>query len=155
MSAQPEALFQRIRPMRASDLPLVMHNENRSYSHPWTEGVFRDCLAGMYHCWVLENERRRPVGHVVVQMVLDEAHVLNLCVAPEHQRQGLGKGLLQFTIEQAKLLNAVTLFLEVRVGNEAAQGLYRRAGFSEIGRRKGYYPAESGREDGVVMVRAL
>ncbi|MGZ8155124.1 MAG: ribosomal protein S18-alanine N-acetyltransferase, partial [Burkholderiales bacterium] len=46
-------------------------------------------------------------------------------------------------------------FLEVRPSNTAARALYARSGFSEIGRRRDYYPAQEGREDAVVMELAF
>lgn len=155
MSTYPEPLAEVIRPMRLADLPLVMHNENRAYPHPWTETVMRDCLAGDYQCWVLESSRRRPIGHAIVQQVLDEAHLLNLCIAPEWQGQGLGRQLLQFLERHLRQQGVSQFFLEVRVSNMAAQELYRSQGFISVGLRKNYYPDGTGREDGIVMVHRL
>lgn len=155
MSERAEGLAASFRPLRTGDLALVMHNENRAYSHPWGEAIFHDCLAGMYQCWVMENARRRLFGHAVVQRVLDEAHLLNLCIAPEFHGQGLGRRFLHFLLDTCQTAGVTSFYLEVRVSNAAALSLYRSEGFTEIGRRKGYYPCDKGREDGVVMVRGL
>ena len=55
-----------IRPMRAADVPAVMVSELAAYPHPWTEGIFRDCLRVGYYCVVGETGRApdRPCGDV-------------------------------------------------------------------------------------------
>jgi ribosomal-protein-alanine N-acetyltransferase len=84
--------------------------------------------------------------------VLDEVHLLNIAVAPEHRRQGWGQVLLQSLAMQALAQGAQWLWLEVRTGNTPARGLYQRFGFQPMGVRKQYYPAGHGqREDAVVM----
>lgn len=142
--------------MRAADLPRVMLNELRAYPFPWDEAVFHDCLAGRYDAFVLHEANGKDLaGHFVLQHVLDEAHLLNLCIAPERQGQGLGRFLLHAAMSQACLAQAASFYLEVRASNDVARRLYLSEGFTEIGRRKGYYPAADGREDGLVMVREL
>ncbi|MBI2380434.1 MAG: ribosomal protein S18-alanine N-acetyltransferase [Gammaproteobacteria bacterium] len=142
--------------MRAADLPRVMVNELQAYEFPWDEAVFYDCLAGRYEAWVLEAAQGHELlGHYVVQHILDEVHLLNLCVAPAMQSRGLGRWLLDALIVQAREAHAQIIYLEVRTGNGRAQALYRHAGFQEIGRRKAYYPAKMGREDGLVFTLGL
>ncbi|RMD78948.1 MAG: GNAT family N-acetyltransferase, partial [Gammaproteobacteria bacterium] len=74
---------------------------------------------------------------------------------PERRRRGHGGYLLRRLIQIAGRLGARTLFLEVRPSNAAALALYRRLGFEEVGRRRGYYPAMEGREDALVLALAL
>src|SRR5690606_17131416 len=90
-----------MRPMEHQDLAAVLHNERSAYSHPWTEGIFRNCLVSGYENWVAEQEGKL-CGHVVVSFVLDESHLLNICVAPDYQGVGLGRRLLDFAIERAR-----------------------------------------------------
>lgn len=88
-------------------------------------------------------------------LVLDEAELLDIGVAPTARRQGLGARLLAEVIATARAAGATRLMLEVRAGNQAAQALYQRAGFMVTGRRKGYYPAPDGREDACLMDKPL
>ena len=86
-----------------------------------------------------------------MSMAVDEAHVLNLCVDPELQRQGLGRRLLHHLIKLARAANATIVLLEVRKSNLPAIRLYDAEGFKRLGIRKNYYPAAGGREDAIVL----
>ena len=143
-----------LRPMEEDDVPDVLAVERAAYPHPWTEGIFRDCLRAGYCCWVLQLEGRM-IGHGVLSVAVGEAHILNVCVHPAWQGQGLGRRILERMLRLAREHQADTAFLEVRVSNIAAQHLYEAAGFNEIGLRRGYYPADKGREDAIVYARAL
>ena len=84
-----------------------------------------------------------------------EAHLLNLCVRPESQRQGIGKKLLVHLFTLARHHDAEIMFLEVRESNATARRLYDKAGFNELGTRKDYYPAGAGRENALILARVL
>ena len=81
-----------LRPMRESDLDEVMRIETRAYPFPWTPGIFRDCLRADYPMWVQERPAHQGpgaiVGYGVLSIAAEEAHVLNLCTAPECEGQG-------------------------------------------------------------------
>ena len=139
-----------LRPMRSADFEQVVAIERTIYTHPWTLGNFRDSLQAGYSCWVMERGGAM-VGYGVLMIGVAEAHLLNLSIAREWQRQGLGRELLQHFIELARQLEAERLFLEVRPSNASARGLYARAGFRELYVRRGYYPAAGGREDAILM----
>ncbi|MBX9631508.1 MAG: ribosomal protein S18-alanine N-acetyltransferase [Burkholderiales bacterium] len=153
MSAVPQAL-PRYRPMRAADLDAVVAIELEIYTHPWTLGNFRDSLSAGYSCWVLECDGALW-GYGVLMMGVDEAHLLNLSIARERQRAGLGRQLLEFFVGRAREMGAQVMFLEVRPSNVAGRGLYASAGFREMAVRKNYYPADRGREDAILMGRDL
>lgn len=143
-----------IRPMRKADVDAVHAIEQRSYPYPWSKGIFSDCLRIGYCCRVAEWNGRLG-GYAILSVAAGESHLLNLCVAPDHRRRGLGQSMLDGLIVDARLLGAGRLFLEVRPSNEPAIALYRGNGFRVIGRRPDYYPTDSGREDALVMVRHL
>jgi ribosomal-protein-alanine N-acetyltransferase len=83
---------------------------------------------------------------------VDEVHLLNITVAPEYQRQGWARVMLEALATWARGRGAEWLWLEVRVSNARALGVYEAHGFRRVGQRKGYYPAGRGeREDAVVM----
>ena len=139
------------RPMTLDDLPQVIAIENLAYPFPWTLGNFKDALASGYSLWVMQNEQQLS-GYYVLMMAVDEAHLLNLSIAPDCQGQGWGSWLLERSIETARQHGAVRLLLEVRPSNFPAQGLYQKHGFTQIGIRPGYYPDFNGkREDALVM----
>lgn len=152
-----------VRTMRASDLDLVVENEIAAYTHPWSKRIFIDCLRAGYQCWVLAN-KQQIIAHGVMSVAVGECHLLTLCVQPEFQRQGHGRKLFKLLLARAEKLEAKVCFLEVRDSNESALILYRTMGFTKIGERKNYYPADEGREgktgregreDAVVMSREL
>lgn len=150
MSAQPQELW-RLHPMHEDHLLRVMEIEQRAYEFPWTAGIFTDCLRSGYSAWVVENPFLEVLGYGVMSMGAGEAHILNLCVAPEYQGQGLGRFVLEHFVNVARGAGAGLLLLEVRVSNAAAIGLYRGSGFKELGQRRDYYPARNGREDAIVL----
>ena len=143
-----------LRVMRADDLDDVARIERSAYPFPWTIGIFRDCLAAGYDCWVLA-QGQRLIGYGVLSVAAGEAHLLNLCVAPTEQRHGHGRRILARMLDLARWHHAERVFLEVRPSNPTAIALYERAGFNEIGCRPNYYPARGGREDAIVMAMEL
>ncbi|MDE2407415.1 MAG: ribosomal protein S18-alanine N-acetyltransferase [Xanthomonadaceae bacterium] len=145
-----------LRPMREADLDAVMAIELQAYPFPWTRGIFRDCLHSNYAMWVQTRDDGALLGYGVLSIAAEEAHLLNLCSAPGHERQGLGQRMLQAMLRIARSHGAQRVFLEVRPSNVRAIALYERSGFNEIGRRPRYYPAaDNGREDAIVMAMEL
>jgi len=143
-----------MRPMRVDDLESVLDIELRAYPFPWTRGIFHDCLRAGYPAWVLE-QGHAIIGYGMLNIGADEAHVLNVCMAPEVQGHGHGRRLLRSLLKAARNRGAQRVFLEVRPSNTTAIALYDSEGFNEIGRRPRYYPSKGGREDAIVMAKEL
>lgn len=143
-----------LRAMRNEDLEEVIGIELRAYEFPWTVGIFRDCIKAGYQCWVLTREDGL-IGYGVLSIAANEAHVLNVAVAPEEQGGGHGRRLMKRLVDLARWHRAERVFLEVRPSNPHAIALYDQLGFNEIGRRPNYYPAKRGREDAIVMAMEL
>ncbi len=154
MSAILNERAMRLRPMREADVLAVMEIERRAYAFPWTAGIFRDCLRVGYCCWLLEQEGQVE-AYGIMSVGAGEAHILNLCVRPESQGQGYGRKLLIHLLNLARRHRADTVLLEVRPSNEPALRLYRSLGFNEVAIRKNYYPHRNGREDALILMRAL
>ena len=148
------ALPTALRPMREDDLAAIHLIETRAYEFPWTVGIFRDCLRADYPAWVLHSGAR-IVGYFLMSIAAGEAHVLNICIAPDMQGAGHGRRLLHELLKIARGRNVARVFLEVRPSNRNAIALYHDEGFNEIGRRPRYYPAKDGREDALVMAMEL
>jgi [ribosomal protein S18]-alanine N-acetyltransferase len=141
-----------LRPMTTRDLDAVMAIEASAYAFPWTRGNVIDSLAAGYLAEVLVAPDAGIVGYFVAMAGADEMHLLNLTVAPPWQGRGLGQAMLDALEAHCRARHMPTLWLEVRAGNERARALYRRRGFAEVGRRRGYYPApRAAREDAIVM----
>ncbi len=138
------------RPMTHRDVDAVNAIEAQTYGFPWSRGNFIDSLAAGYVAEVLEGEAGL-VGYFVALPGVDETHLLNITIAPAWQGRGLGSLLLDAVEAGARRAGHVALWLEVRAGNERAQRLYARRGFTRVGQRRAYYPAAGGREDAVLM----
>ncbi len=143
-----------IRPMVVDDLEQVMRIELAMYPFPWTRRIFEDCLRIGYRCHVGEVEGNFA-GYGVMSVGAGEAHVLNLCVAGEFQRRGLGREILSLLLDEADKLEVRDVFLEVRPSNAGAIMLYEQMGFNQVGLRKNYYPTVDGREDAIIFAASL
>jgi ribosomal-protein-alanine N-acetyltransferase len=143
-----------VRPLAPGDVQAVLDIERQGYSHPWSESVFLDCFKDNYRLWAACHGGRL-VGFAVVAYMVDEAHLLNICVHPRARGEGVGRHLLRHVLATAAHEGMARLLLEVRVSNHAALALYQNEGFHEIGQRPGYYPAANGREDARVLTLAL
>ena len=162
----------RLEPITIERIPAVCAIEKTAFTHPWTPGNSSDSLAAGYHCQCLVAPPAPPaggpralwgrpaartgdetlIGYFVAMKGVDEVHLLNLTVAPAFQGQGWAPLMLEALAGGSRGPNAQWLWLEVRARNLRALANYERQGFSRVGVRKGYYPAEGhAREDAVVM----
>jgi ribosomal-protein-alanine N-acetyltransferase len=154
VSAVVQSSNMNIRPMTMDDIDVVMAIELSVYAYPWTKRILSDCMRVGYACRVAEIDGILA-SYCIMSTGADEAHILNLCVADEFQRRGLGQFLLTNTLDEAKEANIKNIFLEVRPSNYAAIMLYENLGFNQVGTRKDYYPTKSGREDAVILAKDL
>jgi ribosomal-protein-alanine N-acetyltransferase len=151
MSAVFQSVEAEFEPLTEARLDPVLAIESQAYEHPWTRGNFIDSLSSGYQAQVL-GANGVVLGYFVAMKGVDEVHLLNLTVAPDHQRGGWGRVLLDALAIWARGQAAQWLWLEVRVSNTRAQRIYERHGYRRVGERKSYYPATHGqREDAVVM----
>jgi ribosomal-protein-alanine N-acetyltransferase len=152
MAADPELslLDVRIVPMRRRHLRSVSRIESRVYPVPWSLSLFLSELAlRSTRAYYVAFVGRQLVGYAGLMMTLDDGHVTTIAVDPLWQRHKIGSRLLLTLAREARRRGATSLTLEVRLGNKAAQNLYRRFGFRPVGVRKNYY-AET-KEDALVM----
>ncbi len=178
-SKRAEGLRTQRRDMQAADLDSVLALEVQVYSHPWSRGNFADSLASGYCAQVLEQvleqvpndhsaaacvapsgARARAaspplLGYFVAMPGVGEWHLLNICIGPRWQGQGLGTALLAAVAAEGRARGMARLMLEVRASNTRARALYARQGFAEDGLRRAYYPGPGRREDAVLMSRSL
>ena len=139
-------------PLLLADLDPLLAIEQSAYEFPWSRGNFIDSLSAGYLARKRVDAHGAWLGYFIAMPGVEELHLLNLTVAPAHQRHGHARAMLDRLVNEAAALGARRVWLEVRVSNERAQQIYRRYGFREIGLRRGYYPAGAlGRENALVM----
>ncbi len=151
MSAVLQPLEVRFEPLDAARLDAVLAIEYAVYPHPWTHGNFTDSINAGYRAQMLLGGDTL-LGYFIAMKGVDEVHLLNITVAPEHQRDGWGRLMLDALGLWARGQGAQWMWLEVRASNARAMAVYAAHGFRRVGERKNYYPAADGqREDAVVM----
>jgi len=122
-----------------------------AFSAPWDMAAF-ESLLGQAGVVAIEA----PQGFILIRSVADEAEILTLAVDPGARRQGLGARLVREGAAAAAARGAARLFLEVADDNPAALALYAGAGFTEAGRRPGYYARpDGGRQDALILALNL
>ncbi len=137
-----------------TDVCQMAHIEAKAHTHPMSENNLADCFGRLYRVLGLKADGQL-LGFAIVQQIVDEVTLLDICLAPEFQGLGYGRLLLNAVIERALSSDAVVIMLEVRESNLAARSLYQKLGFIETGRRKGYYSTQDGKEDAILMDLAL
>jgi ribosomal-protein-alanine N-acetyltransferase len=160
MSAVLKPLEARFEAMTESWLDAVLRIEQSAYAHPWTRGNFSDSLKAAYQAQLLTagpEPHGELLGYFVAMKGVDEVHLLNITVAPEHQAQGWARVMLDALVIWSRGQGAQWLWLEVRVSNTRAKAIYEHCGFRHVGTRRHYYPAAANapREDAIVMSLAL
>ena len=120
--------------------------EQQIFSDAWSEKSIASELSNELSLWLVALDEDTVAGYIGSQTVLGEADMLNLAVAPEYRRRGVGRELVQELISR---LDAHCLTLEVRVSNENARRLYESMGFIQVGLRRNYY--EKPREDAMIL----
>jgi [ribosomal protein S18]-alanine N-acetyltransferase len=140
--------------MRVTDIEAVQEIEQLSFSTPWPTYAFEQELRGnrlaryvVARAGTLDGEL--VVGFAGLWLMVDEGHITTFGVHPDWRRQGVGARLMLRLVDIALELGAARMTLEVRVGNQAAQELYRRFGFTIAGTRVRYYTDDG--EDAFVM----
>ncbi|MEA2715888.1 MAG: [ribosomal protein S18]-alanine N-acetyltransferase [Actinomycetota bacterium] len=137
-------------PMRRRHLRSVLRIEAQVYPRPWSLGLFMSELA-------LRNTRAYyvarvdgvVVGYGGLMVSGDDGHITTLAVDPTWHRRKIASRLLLALVREGVSRGVASLTLEVRVGNIAAQELYRQFGFAPAGIRKNYYVETN--EDALVM----
>ena len=147
MSALPQPKLEFL-PMCEADVDAVTAIEQRAHPFPWTRGNFVDSLKAGHSAWVL-RDGGVIVGYGLLMMTVEDAEVLDITIAPECQRRGLGGMLMAHLFDVARSHGAVRMFLEVRAGNQVAQEMYRKFGFEVVGTRPCYY--KDNNEDAILL----
>lgn len=136
--------------MTPDDLARI-HGASFTTPRPWSAAEFAGFLADPT-CTLIAGE----MGFALIRCIADEAELLTIAVAPEARRAGLGRVILHRALDAARERGAERMFLEVAADNAAAIALYLSGGFTQAGRRPGYYRRPDGsRIDARIMDRPL
>ena len=129
-----------LRPLRARDLRAVMAIESERFDEPWSKATMAAELEERPDRRYLGlTQGRQLLGYVGLMVAADEGAITNIALRGDAEGKGHGSRLLAAALELGASLGIVTVSLEVKVGNDRAQSLYRRAGFAPVGVRRGYY----------------
>ena len=141
--------------MTDKDVKGIFDISTSSFSTPWSmESIKRELNNPLAKYIVAKDENANSViGFVGVWIVVGEASITNIAVEPNYRKHGIGYKLLDSLINLCNDLNCTLINLEVRASNYAAQGLYKKSGFTVDGLRKGYY--EDNKEDAILMTKYL
>lgn len=142
-----------IRQMTAADIDEIDLLENQIFSVPWSRGDFEICIGNPALYYIVAEEDGHIAGYCGMCMVLDEAEIQNVAVAPEYRRKGIAVAMLNALFEFGEKKQIIRYMLEVRDSNVPARSLYERLGFTQVGRRKDYY--EKPREDAILMDKII
>lgn len=124
------------------------------FDTPWSKQSFFDLLAqSNVNGWVVGSAN--PMGFILIRTVAGEAEVLTLAVGASHRRQGVAQSLMLCVLRWLKESNVKFWHLEVADDNGAAIALYQSLGFSESGRRTGYYQRPNGHADAILMSKQI
>lgn len=123
--------------------------EKQCFSDPWSINSINYELTNPLALWLVAVDGDRVAGYVGSQSVLGESDMMNLAVAPEYRRRGLGEQLVNALVKWLCESGNRCLTLEVRVSNESAIALYSKNGFVQVGRRPNYY--RNPKEDALIL----
>lgn len=140
-------------PMREDHVAQVAALEKLCFSDPWSEASIAGEQRNPLSTWLVSEEDGAVTGYIGAQAVPPEADIMNLAVAPDWRRQGIGATLLCTMSGLLHRQGIETLFLEVRPSNTAAIALYERSGFVQVGRRPKYYVNPP--EDALILRKEL
>ena len=135
--------------MTAADVDAVCAIEEATFARPWSRASIENELTNSCARYVVLRRGGETVGYAGMWLVFDEAHVTNVAIRKDLRGQGLGEKLMRALIQLAADSGMIWMTLEVRRSNAAAQGLYRKLGFVDVGWRKRYY--EDNGEDALLM----
>lgn len=163
MAAELEVPSFDIQSVGAFDLGRLARLHRACFEEPWSKTDLAHLLALPGGLGLLARGRgfrrlgfdtRRPVGFSLCRVTRDESELLSIGVAPDMRRSGLGTHLVRQSMRRCRTAGARCMFLEVAIDNPAAQALYEREGFREVGRRDGYYRRAGGARVAALTMRA-
>lgn len=138
------------------DAPILAKLHAAGFFRGWPTADFEAYLVDpkTTPAYVVCDAKRNVSGFAMLRLAGDEAELLTIAVDPKKRGKGLGRALLTAGFADLTMSPVRTMFLEVDETNAPAIALYRSFGFTEIGKRKGYYPKPDGSAATALVMRA-
>jgi ribosomal-protein-alanine N-acetyltransferase len=124
--------------MSEKDIEQVSALEQECFSMPWSRKSFEEVLKNPKAIYVVAKDEE-IIGYCGAYVILGEADINQVAVAPAYRNMGVGKKMLEVLLAKLKQMGAKCVTLEVRESNHAAITLYEHMGFSKEGIRKNFY----------------
>lgn len=139
----------RLEKMAMEDTSQIALLDKECFSIPWSEEAFKAEMENIFATYIVAKDGDKCIGYCGFWQAYDEGDITNVAVSPLYRRKGIGSMLIEAIIKEARSKNLVSLNLEVRKSNIAAQNLYSKYGFCVVGERKRYY--SDNKEDALIM----
>ena len=142
------------RKMTVEDIDRVFEIEALSFTTPWTkEAFYKEVVENTLAEYLVLTLFDEVIGYGGMWLIMDEIHITNIAVAPEHRGKGYSSVLVAALVQFGKEKRFNHMTLEVRVSNHVAISLYEKFGFVGVGKRPKYYIDTN--EDALVMWKEL
>lgn len=139
-----------IRPMQECDADAMCQIEQMCFAMPWSkESILHDLNENVCARYLVLTVDGVLAAYAGMWLIIDEAHITNVAVHPDYRRCGYGERIMRALMDLARENLMGLMTLEVRRSNAAAQSLYHKVGFIDVGYRKRYY--EDNKEDALIM----
>jgi ribosomal-protein-alanine N-acetyltransferase len=135
--------------MKEEDIDEILNISSLSFSISWSKNSYIQELTNPVARYLVAKIDNKVIGFIGTWIVLDESHITNIAVHPNHRKQGIASKLVKELLNYCKTQGCISYTLEVRSTNKAAKSLYEKYNFKQDGVRKGYY--EDNKEDAIIM----
>jgi ribosomal-protein-alanine N-acetyltransferase len=124
---------------RPTDAGAISAVHGRSFRRGWDEDEIRRLLLDRNVVAQRMTLGPKLIGFILSRAAADEAEILSVAIASGWKGRGFSRQLLDLHLRRLAGIGVRSVYLEVGESNTPACRLYRRAGFREVGRRRGYY----------------
>ncbi len=135
-------------PMKKEHIDGLVEIEEQCFNSGYAKKTFLKELQNKIAIYIVATEEQAVLGYIGLWNICGGADIIDVAVHREFRRRGIGEGLISKMLDVCKSENIFEVNLEVRASNLAAQNLYKKMGFSEVGLRKLYY---ENKEDAILM----
>ena len=143
----------KIEKMTSSHIEEIANLEKECFSSPWSADGLKSELDNNFARFYVAFSGEKIAGYIGSHNVLGEVYITNVAVFSEFRRNGIGKTLVEFLVNEMKKENADFVTLEVRKSNLNAISLYEKCGFEKVGERRNFY--EKPTEDAILMTNYI
>ena len=127
--------------MGISDFEIIKNSLKSDFDDFWNENILKQELLNTDSIFLVVKDTISDeiLGFAGIEIVLDEAELMNIVIRKNKRGLGIGKSLMEKIINIAKENNIKILKLEVNEKNLIAINLYKSFGFKQTGIREKYY----------------